>query len=1014
MHKTGGRKTQNGGLTKFVDSCIIKLVLDMQRLNIYRMENVILKKTLMLLLAGVLLLTSTAVNTSAASFADTKDLPCETAVEVLHALKIVEGKEEGAYAPEDALTRAEMATIVLRLMNMKDTGTGMDIFTDVPSSHWAYANVAAAYQLGIINGTSATTFSPDTAVTYEQAVKMVVAALGYTVQAEALGGYPAGYLSKASQLDLLAGVQTGGEMSRGNMAVLVYNALEVELFQKTVYGDNAYEYATDETKTLLSYYLKIDHTVETVEATYTASSLAQAPRLLSDEVRVGGVTMKVGETDAQNMLGMRADVYTRKDEITEKPIILAIVPRQSVKTVELAAKDVEGFDGAILSYTDAEGTMREADLTNATVIFNGRPAEKNIAHLKPALGTVRLISEYNEVKYAIVESYVNYVVDAANPEEHTVYFKNGVEPMVLDPTDNSIVLSFTDAAGMPLTVADVYGWDILSVAKSEDGSVINVYRSYEVVQGKITEKSADEVVIGETAYAFDPAIGASLTVGMNAGYYLDFTGAVAAINEAYQVGGSYGWMVSAANTKGLDGKPQLKIFTQDAEMKVFDTAATVQLNGTATKSEKLLVRGEYSGEALWTDGKEGTLVDADGNAVPQLIKYEVNEEGLLTSIDTAKNQSDPTLDYGEKYDNNFSMDWYWQTPAKTDGAVEFNGTMAGNTAKKITSKIENISGVVFGHVVADANTKFFSVPADVTREQDYQILALKDYGLEETRLTKYVSFYDVNEDYHCGAMVMHQYLEAGAVTPDTYPSKDVTVAMITGSSITLSEDGEAKNTLKLYASDGKEISVAMEKDMEAFYAAAASDITKDPFWYTKVDGEKKTLTQEERAGFTARYDSRNKKIMPMYISVSDLVPGDVIQYEANAMGELKKASVLLRKDYAAHLEVFQSDSTQKITETTRIANYMSGGQVKINGLVKKITDAGIIIEVHPVDVNGVMKTNVTYDRMLKSAGKFVLWDNAKEEWRSISIADVRQGDSVFAYWNNTSQRFVAVYRGEAR
>ena len=426
-----------------------------------------MKKMLTMFVAVVMILTM-ATPTFAASFTDTAGKNCETAVEVLAALGIVEGKSAGAYEPDSSLTRAEMATIILRTMNMAEAAEGKAIFSDVPSSHWAYANIAAAYGMGIVNGTSATTFEPDKAVTYEQAVKMVVAALGYGVQADALGGYPSGYLAKATQLDLLKGVEKGGEMKRGNMAVLLYNALDTELFLQYTFGDEAYDFETNETKTLLSYYLKVNHTVATVEATYAASAVSPAPKLLSDEVRIGGVTMKAGETDAKSMLGMRADVYTREDEITEKPIILAIVPRPTVATVDLVAKDIEGLDGMSLSYVDAEGVQREADLTNAKVVYNGRIASKDEAHLKPAIGTVRLISDNNEYKYAIVENFTNHVADITDAEKNTVYFKDGTPAMVIDQTDNSMVISFTDAEGMPLALADIAPWDILSIAKSED------------------------------------------------------------------------------------------------------------------------------------------------------------------------------------------------------------------------------------------------------------------------------------------------------------------------------------------------------------------------------------------------------------------------------------------------------------------------------------------------------------------------------------------------------------------
>ncbi|MBE7024815.1 MAG: S-layer homology domain-containing protein, partial [Ruminococcaceae bacterium] len=305
-----------------------------------------MKKGLTLLLAFVMVITLQAGPVSAQTFADTTGTNCETEVDVLSALGIVEGKAEGAYEPDSALTRAEMATILLRAMNMAENAMGQDVFTDVPSSHWAYANIAAAYQMGIVNGTSATTFAPDASVTYEQAVKMVVAALGYTVQAEAMGGYPSGYLSKAAQLDVLRGVDVGGEMTRGNMAILLYNALDKPLFEKTSYGEDSYTYDANESATLLSRYLKVEKMTGKVVETPMACAELVPSKVLSDEVRVSDGTastvMKKGDTDAQALLGVRADVFYREDDITDTPVIVAIVPRAASKSVEIVAKDVVG------------------------------------------------------------------------------------------------------------------------------------------------------------------------------------------------------------------------------------------------------------------------------------------------------------------------------------------------------------------------------------------------------------------------------------------------------------------------------------------------------------------------------------------------------------------------------------------------------------------------------------------------------------------------------------------------
>ena len=45
-------------------------------------------------------------------------------------------------------------------------------FTDVPSNAWYYNDVVRAYETGLVNGLTDTTFGPDSNMTYAQAVKL--------------------------------------------------------------------------------------------------------------------------------------------------------------------------------------------------------------------------------------------------------------------------------------------------------------------------------------------------------------------------------------------------------------------------------------------------------------------------------------------------------------------------------------------------------------------------------------------------------------------------------------------------------------------------------------------------------------------------------------------------------------------------------------------------------------------------------------------------------------------------
>ncbi len=983
-----------------------------------------MKKMLTLLLAVCLILTATAT-ASAAGFADTEGKNCETAVNVLSALGIVEGKTVESYNPDDSLTRAEMTTIVLRLMQMANTNAGRDVFTDVPSTHWAYANIATAYQMGIVNGTSETTFNPDDAVIYEQAVKMVVATLGYSVQAEALGGYPAGYLSKASQLGLLSGVKTGGEMTRGDMAILVYNALDAALFTKTTYGEDAYEYETDETKTLLSYYLKVSKITDTITATPMAqfAAASHGRRLLSDEVAAGSTVMKAGDTNAQDMFGIRSDIFYRVEADGDVPVILAIVPRSGVKVTDVPAQDIDGTtDTGRFVWTDEAGKEQETVIAGAAFIYNGREETITNALLMPPVGKVRLISDGGSCTTVIVEAYSSYIVDRVLTEDLQVRTKDGTL-INMDLADNTLPTILTDHTGAALNIEDLAEWDVLSVAESlpeNTSRVRRIYRSYEMIGGKVTEMSEDTVLISDGEYTIiSPLSYGTVSLGTTGAFYLDFLGNIVAVDESYESSNTYGWLVGAANTKGLGGKPQLKIFTQDGEMKVFDVAENLTFNDSSMKSTALLTPGaEFA--AQWTADVRPSIIDADGQVISQLLKYEVNDEGIITSIETAANTSNPNRADSEKIENRtFSMDWFYNDAKGGDSAgdaVEFNGTKDGNLETRINSKVENVAGVFFGKVWTDANTKFFIIPSDRSRDKDYTLRPLKEFGLEENRRADWVSFYDVDEDYYCGAMVMHNYMGVGVTVSDSYPGVETSPALITGISTVLGDDGEVKNIMKLYNHSGQEVSATIEEDFRFLYNQANADINADKEWYT-LSGDTKVYPQRT-ATLSARPDN-------MYLDVADIDLGDVVQYEMDASGKLTRASVIFRHNYACQMEAFANATVGNFYDwgPTAVNTYATGGKMLMNGKVVKTTAFGPVVEVHPaftaynndadgnrMTAEGMVDTSRTWTRTLSSAGKWVVWDREKETMRTITAADVVEGDELFTYWRNTSQWLVVVYR----
>lgn len=974
-----------------------------------------MKKRLSVFLA-VLMLVGTAFTVQAASFTDTPGKSCETAASVLNALGIVEGKSEGVFAPEDALTRAEMATLVLRTVGMDSPASGRDIFTDVPSSHWAYSFIAAAYQMGIVNGTSADTFTPDGVVTYEQAVKMVVAALGYTVQAEAQGGYPTGYLSKAAQLDILGGVKIGGDMTRGDMALLLYNALDVPLLQKTGYGENEHTYTDAKEETILSYYQKVTLSTDAVAVTPMASKVDPAPSVLKDEIITEkGVRMLKGESDAQNLLGVRADIYTRMDEITDKPVIIAIVPRASSSVTDIPVQNIDmgRTDKNTVVFEDADGKEHKTDITGATLVYNGRVKAMEDATISGIdIGTVRLVENAGKVDVVICESFENYIVESVNKETDTVYFKDGKGSLKIDFTDNAKAIVMTDEKGKALSLDDVAEWDVLSVAAN--GDVLRIYRSYLKASGAITEISEDTVVIGDKTYPIAKSMNkALLAVGKDAAYYLDFTGAIAAMDDSYSAKWSYGWLKLVAPSKGINAVQQLKIFCEDGTWKVFTLADRLEFNGTSATPAEVIAPDTETGNDVYKNGHAPKLYDAEGKFIPQLIAYEANEADEITVLHTAENLTDTkTYKDEDKFGGTFSMDFYAgtagegkSTPYSGGYVSRFNGTSHGESP--INAKNETVANIYFGRVVKNDKTKIFVIPSVADDEKLYSMRT--SLGMETWRTTDCISFYDVSEEYICGAMVVRNDLSAGASIGEDFLQSDAVSGIVLGISTVLDEDGFSVPAIRLKSYTGAEVTATLkDTEIECTYNFANADLAKDTAW--KGVSPKDSKKTYNFANYETLPGGRTLGAVKMTLPVTALEPGDVIQYKLDDYGNLEAANVCFRANYGGGVEFISkvSDIIQSIA-VTHPNNTYDGGALVVHGNVNKVLDAGILVDVNIADNKG-QKTVVTAKHMMKKTGAFYLWDRDKQSVRAIEAGDVMPNDEVFVIWATENQRMFIVYR----
>lgn len=206
--------------------------------------SIVLSIAMVVCLAPTMAFAATTNAQADTAYSDIAGKPCEGAVNVLSALGVVDGFTDGTYKPEQTVTRAQMAKLVVTALGVADYATAkVSKYTDMGAATWAIPYVEYASNLNIVNGVGNGKFNPNGLVTYEQAVTMIVRALGYTDQCKEMNGtWPAIYVQKGMALGIFSDVVNGGAngATRGDIAVMLFNAIDLpEVYAD---GDGATQY----------------------------------------------------------------------------------------------------------------------------------------------------------------------------------------------------------------------------------------------------------------------------------------------------------------------------------------------------------------------------------------------------------------------------------------------------------------------------------------------------------------------------------------------------------------------------------------------------------------------------------------------------------------------------------------------------------------------------------------------------------------------------------------------------
>lgn len=539
------------------------------------------------------------------------------AVQELSALDVISGYDDGTFGPDKLVTRAEITKMIVDALaerSSAEASTESTKFADVSADHWAKGYINQGVANGFIAGMSDTEFDPDANVTYVQAQKMLVSAIGYETFAQAQGGWPTGYKTYAASLDItkgISGIKDSTELTRAQVAQMIDNAMDTPLCVIASWKPEwngtktpnleirdgkegrAYETLFTEKHDAYKVYGRVTETSKTgsVDNDKVTFQVEKADNFDDEEVKADSPVsedMYIGDSKADNYLRTYSQALIQKNDDDEFTI-LSIAAAAANKSVTVASEDFDenkSTDEALYFFpagTTKGSTKYQLDTTNGVTIYiNGVESSKSIAELRDYLdknetasvtlqketetGSTSTSAKYNTI---MVSSYVTAIVDEVidKTNETSVNFdtySSGIQAkMTVNKDDDNYTYSFK-LDGKEIEAKDLQQNDVLNISYDTTGSfressfydVIVTRNVVDSVKCTSINDSKGEYTIGGTKYKAAEGMDIDVETSTEYSLYLDHFGRIAKADEN-SVSKNYGVLKNIYKKAGGDYMAQI-------------------------------------------------------------------------------------------------------------------------------------------------------------------------------------------------------------------------------------------------------------------------------------------------------------------------------------------------------------------------------------------------------------------------------------------------------------------------
>ena len=565
-------------------------------------------------------------------------------------LGLISPNDSGEIVLTQAVTRAELASMLRKLINTDALPNANLNITDMKTDDPLYGDVAAAIQAGLFKSPESGLFRPNDSVFAYQLVSYLLDILGYRpVIADSMDW------ASAVKLGLLDGLSISemDVLNYGQAAKICYNAMDVPMMIQPTYGDNK-EYRVSDSARIYTEYWNASYATGIVDGN-SKTELSTEAITEDDRVSIGEKLYKIGKTNADTLLGYKVEYWYADDDT-----ILYIQKLEENSVIKIAAEDIESAERTQISYYNEKENKKTAKFADgADVIYNDRALfDYKAADLEPKNGFLELIDNNGDGLYEVVKvyEYINYYILSIDQKNQTI--TDGLHMSVLDLSDDdkiSVDLKRWQKENNEYYTDDfdqLLAKTVISVMKSRDGQCLTAIYSTEKISGTVDSvKEKDgrlSVTVNGSTYTVSDDYkeqmdaGNKKTVEIEAGLaatmYLDFNNEIAFVTTDLTEW-QYGFMSNAALEGGFSKQLKIRVFNDEGEWEDIASSKTFKFNNVDYKD----AANVYA------------LLKQSGRVKPQAVRYKLRPDKSLAELETSTDSFADSTSRG--YDTeNFTRD----------------------------------------------------------------------------------------------------------------------------------------------------------------------------------------------------------------------------------------------------------------------------------------------------------------------------------------------------------------------